>query len=64
VAHDEFSVIVGCDCQRRLYYFGACDKVLTLLFSCKIHFIEGNDITSIPTEIGELISLTRLVFGK
>ena len=61
---DEFVVIAGWDCQQRLYYFGACDEVLTLLFSWESPFIDGNNITSIPVEIGELKHLTLLRLGK
>ena len=39
-------------------------EVLTLLFSCKSLFIASNQITSIPTEIGELTNLKEFYFGK
>ena len=41
-----------------------CDEVLTFLFSCKSLFIAENQITSIPTEIGELTNLQTLYLGK
>jgi hypothetical protein len=38
--------------------------MLTLLFSCKLNFIDGNNITSIPTEIEKFKNLTYLRVGK
>jgi hypothetical protein len=52
----------GCEC--RMYYLCACDDMLILLFSCKLNFIDGNNITSIPTAIWDLKGLTSLSLGK
>ena len=38
--------------------------MLTLLFSCKSLFIDHNEITAIPTEIGALKNLRVLKLGK
>ena len=43
---------------------GFCNEVLTLLFSFQSLFIDDNDITSIPTEIGELTNLEALDLCK
>ena len=45
-------------------YLGFCDELLTLLFSCKSLLIDDNEITSIPTEIGELTNLQELRLCK
>ena len=52
------------DCQWRLSSCGFCDEVLTLLFYCKLLFIDSNEIKTLPTEIGELTNLQTLYLGK
>ena len=62
--YDEFAVIADVDCQWRMNSLGFCDELLTLLFSCKSPIIDGNVITSIPTEVGKLTNLKQLHLGK